>query len=281
MDQPDRTRLSYPPLPMGYSRAQAETEIRAAFPADLGESVTGLLRPSTRIWPIPTSGNSVTSRFGGIPSVPSGWTWPVPAGETFLFLGQIDCAEVHAIAGSSALPENGMLAFFGDEEEVNGCGPGLGGLIYYFEDTTNLRPATLPHENFKPLISCDVTFYNKWEIPDPESLSVRALKLSKEERDTYYDVSDAIGKPPGVEERHAKEYISKFFGWPNLVQGDLDSIFQHGNYTQPNLLTQIGWYHDGDRWESWGPGGTLYFTLSESDLAARRFGEAELEVQSS
>jgi hypothetical protein len=88
-------------------------------------------------------------------------------------------------------------------------------------------------------------------------------------------------KPPALEECHAKECISKLFGWPNLVQNDLDSIFRHANYTQPQLLIQIGWYHDGQNWESWGPGSAQYFTLNESDLAAGRFGLAELEVQSS
>jgi uncharacterized protein YwqG len=184
------------------------------------------------------------------------------------------------MAGPSALPENGMLAFFGDEGEVSGCGSGIGGLVYYFEDTANLKPAPLPFENFKPLIGCDVAFYNSWEIPDPESQAIGSLKLSKEERDTYYDLCDAIGRAPGMRESVAKEYVSKLFGWPSLVQDDL-AIFRDGNYSQRRLLTQIGWYHDGENWESWDPGSALYFTLDESDLAAGRFGLAELEVQSS
>jgi uncharacterized protein YwqG len=277
----NQSRLPYPPPPAGLSRREAESAIRAAFPGNLGDVVTAFLRPSTRIWPEPMSGNPLASRLGGVPSVPPGWIWPAVGEETLIFLAQIDCAQVRAITGSNALPENGMLAFFGDEEEMNGCGQGLGGLIYYFRDTTKLRPAKLPDQITKPLIGCDAAFYNHWEIPDPESKAVGSLKLSKEERDTYYDLYDAIGKPPGVQESVAKSYISKFFGWPDLVQEDLRSIHQHGNEAQPQLLIQIGWYHDDEKWESWGPGGTLYFTLNESDLAAGRFGLAELEVQTS
>ena len=47
-----------------------------------------------------------------------------------------------------------------------------------------------------------------------------------------------------------------------------------------SLLFQIGAYRDGTDLEGLGPGGLLYFTLNWADLAARRFGEAELEVQS-
>jgi len=52
-----------------------------------------------------------------------------------------------------------------------------------------------------------------------------------------------------------------------------------GLRSSPNLLLQIGWYHNGWDWESWGPGGTLYFTLNEKDIAERRFDRAELDVQ--
>ena len=145
-----------------------------------------------------------------------------------------------------------MLALFGDHDDVNGCGPTGSGRVYHFRDMNNLRLAALPLEDLEPLISCGVEFYRTYEIPDPESLVIRSLKLSKEERDTYYDVSAAIGTPREIPERFAKEYISKFFGWLNLVQEDLGSIWWHRKAGQQQLLVQIGWYHDGQDWRAGG-----------------------------
>jgi uncharacterized protein YwqG len=276
---PDRTPIPFSSKPEGYSQAKAENEIRGVFSAGRAETIVPLLRPSIRVWPKPGSQNALASRFGGLPAVPPGWSWPFEFDEPLLFLAQFNCADVKAAVGPSELPERGMLAFFGDHDDVNGCGPTGGGVVYHFSDTHNLKLAALPLEDFEPLVSCDVEFYTTYEIPDPESLVIRSLKLSKEERDAYYDVSGAIGTPRETPERYAKECISKFFGWPNLVQEDLGSFWWHRKAGQQQLLLQIGWYHDGQDWESWGPGGTLYFTLGGADLAARRFELAELEVQ--
>ncbi len=76
-----------------------------------------------------------------------------------------------------------------------------------------------------------------------------------------------------------KDYASKLFGWPDLVQRDVGQEFSARHAPSPNLLIQIGEYHDGRDWGHWEPGGSLYFVLSEKDIAPGRFDRAELEVQ--
>lgn len=277
---PSRSPIDYPRMPAGFSSAHSEAEIRSVFPSDRADAVAALLRPSIRLWPKPSSGRLLASRFGGMPAVPAGWTWPFEFEEPLLFLAQIDCAAVRAAAGPCELPDSGMLAFFGDHDDVNGCGPTGGGRAYHFPDIGSLKTAALPLDDFEPLVTCDLDFFRTFEIPDPESEFILSLKLSKDERDTYYDLAAAIRSPQDIPERFAKEYVSKLLGWPDLVQDDLGSFGWHiRKAAQPRLLLQIGWYHDGLNWESWGPGGTVYFTMDENSLVARRFGEVELEVQ--
>lgn len=66
----------------------------------------------------PFAAAATESRFGGLPALPAGIDWPRMADGTPLhFLAQVDC---RALPFRSALPERGMLFFFGrdDEEQI-------------------------------------------------------------------------------------------------------------------------------------------------------------------
>jgi uncharacterized protein YwqG len=267
---------SFAPLPTGCSQEYAEERVRAAFPGTRGQSIVELIRPSIRIWPKPSSGNLLASRFGGIAAVPSDWAWPIYDDEQLVFVAQINCAELYAEVGGTSLPRTELLSFFGGDEEINGCGATVGGLVYHFHNLSSMKLASKPREAFKELISCDLSFYKNMEIPDPESLAVRALGLTKDERDTYYDTYDSIALV-GFPERWGKSYISKLLGWPDLVQDDLDCMYRTNRPS--DLLLQIGWYRDGTNLEGWGPGGVLYFSLERQEFAAGRFGMAKLQMQ--
>jgi uncharacterized protein YwqG len=275
---PSKTIL-YDAQPEGCTRTQAVSIIGVAFSDAWLQSILDLLRPSIRLWPKPVSQNPIASRFGGMPVVPTRWAWPVENDEPLLFLAQINCAEVKAYAGSEALPSAGLLAFFGDGDDVNGCGPTGGGRVYYFPDISHLNVAEKPLYDFEPQISCGLSFYNSFELPDPKNKLVTALNLSAEERDAYCDVSGKIAKF-GLPSDWASVYNSKLFGWPKLVQGELDIIKYYQRIgMHPILLIQIGWYHDGAEWEGWGPGGLVYFVIDETALTEGRFEAAELDMQ--
>ena len=183
-----------------------------------------------------------------------------------------------AAVGANPLPERGILLFFGDHDDVNGCMPTGGCAVQYIVDTSKLRPASLPLEDFEPLACCGLDFYDTFELPDWQSNAAAALGLSKPESQIYDRIQawlsgDDEAEDPG--DRH----VSKLFGWPDLVQRDLGEEWAEDPRAGEKLLLQIGWYHDGAEWQCWGPGGHVYFTLDQQDVAACRFGRAALEAQ--
>jgi uncharacterized protein YwqG len=192
-----------------------------------------------------------------------------------LFLAQINCADLGPRAESFKLPASGVLSFFGDHDDVNGCGDFNGGAVYYFQDPQILALAPLPLDDFEPLITCDMDFYETLELPHPFSDVVQALDFDGDEKDAYHDLYEVFaqfgfdGKQPLTDMD-----ISKLFGWPDLVQGELEV-----NDSAMRVLLQLGEYHDGTELCGWGPGGLLYFMIRPRDLTAWSFGKAELTVQ--
>jgi hypothetical protein len=265
--------------PSGCSRDRAAAFIRTEFLPDYAVRIETLLRPCIRIWPKPASKNPIASRFGGMPAVPAGWSWPFENQEPLLFLGQIDCSAIPPLAGRDILPDRGLLSFFADHDDVMGCFPAGGGKVFYFSDIDALRPAARPLDDFEPLICCGLSFYGHMELPHPISAAVADLSLGKGQQEVYARLYEKISKF-GLSDGVWESDISKFFGWPNLIQHDLGAdLFSVATGTQLELLIQIGSYHDGSDYECWGPGGLLYFTLDRQSFTARRFEAAELKVQ--
>lgn len=69
---------------------------------------------------------------------------------------------------------------------------------------------------------------------------------------------------------------SKLFGWPDLVQSDLQQL---GSGDDARLLLQVEDYCNGEELHVWGPGGSLYYSLSERDLRAGLYEKCEFEGQ--
>jgi uncharacterized protein YwqG len=261
------------PAPRGCNRGEAERIIDAALIPERARQIKTLLRPAIRLWPKKSAGSPTASRFGGLPAVPADWSWPFADEEPLLFLAQINCAELGPLAKTFNLPDHGLLSFFGDSDDVNGCEPKGGGNVFYFETTSELRSAALPLDDFEPLITCGVSFYQVHEVPHPYSAMLEALELSDAELQAYGDLYEDVSKFGFYDQPDADDdEISKLLGWPDLIQGEV-------NDDKTQLLLQIGWYRDGKELECWGPGGTLYFVIKPNDLAQRRFERSELVVQ--
>jgi uncharacterized protein YwqG len=270
--------FSFLPRPPGCNQTKAEEMITAALRSEqaqeiIKQEIVQLLRPSIRIWPKKSAGSPIGSRFGGLPAVPPGWTWPFAEEEPFVFLAQINCAELGELAQSHNLPDRGLLSFFGDHDEINGI-PSNGGAVFYFEDANGLALTTLPMEEDEPLPTCDMDFYETYELPHPFSDVITALGFDRELRDSYFDLYKALAQF-GFDEKQTQDDISKLLGWPDLIQGEVED--HHNGLTR--LLLQIGQYRDGTELCGWGPGGLLYFLMRPDDLTAAMFDLAELMVQ--
>lgn len=278
-DQPEQPArvLSYDPTPSGCSHAEAAELIARSVSEPLARKILPLLRPAIRIWPRADAGDPRASCFGGLPALPRGHAWPTFEDKPMLFLGQINGVELHAAVGANPLPKRGLLQFYGDDDEVNGCGPYGDSAVLYFPDPGPLRPASAPIEDFVVLPRCGVDFYTTGELPDPRSEIVANLRLSAAEQEAYGDLRGKLTTLGGAAgDMHDRQ--SKLLGWPDLIQRDLGD-----DCGKPDagaaLLLQIGWYHDGANWQGWGPGGLVYFILSAQAIAKARFDLAAMEMQ--
>ncbi len=274
---PTPVRPAFLPLPQGRSRDEATRLIRAHMPGAVVERLLDLLRPSIRLWPQPGSGDPLASRFGGMPAVSTGFAWPFANEEPMWFLAQINCAHLGGMASALGLPSKGLLAFFGDHDDVNGCEPTGGGFVCYFPDVNGLAPASPPLEDFEPEISCGMGFYESWELPDAQSETIAPFGFSREERAAYLDLRDEIAGFMKSDDAWRlmkdRDSTSKLLGWPDLIQyADIIP-------SEARLLLQLGEHHDGAKWHSWGPGGLVYFVIRDEDFAASSFECAELDMQ--
>lgn len=275
-EQPPPRVLNYYPMPEGRSRAAATELIKRSVSKERAQTLLPLLRRAIRLWPRTRADDPLASCFGGLPVLPPGYAWPSFEDEPLLFLGQINCAELHAAVGANPFPQRGLLQFYGDHDEVNGCGPTGDSAVLYFADAGALQPAAAPIQDFIELGRCGLGFYETVELPDPLSDVIAGLRLSPTEREDYRNLRGELMAPgaPG----QMKEPPSKLLGWPDLIQCDLGEF---SNQPRPGeaLLLQIGWYHDGAEWQYWGPGGQVYFILNDEAIANARFDLAEMEMQ--
>jgi len=68
-------------------------------------------------------------------------------------------------------------------------------------------------------------------------------------------------------------------GWPALVQQhDLHEL-DSDRGPDMRLLLQVDDYSNGEHLHGWGPGGSLYFVITEKELQARRYDRCEFDIQ--
>ncbi len=278
------TRRALRPPPPGRSRDDIAKQLRAAFPSgEIAAQILALARAAIGLWPqaLDADASPTSSRIGGLPEIPVGWSWPVcNADEPLLFLAQIDCAELAHLPAAAALPRSGRLVFFGDHDWANGCCPDFDpwAVVHYWPETLALHLAEPPVEDFKILPSCALKFFETVDLPHPLSDAIVALDLDKENRDRYSDIREAVAEQAFGAKRHSGIDTSKMFGWPDLVQCDLEQTearIEDGWH----LLLQLGNYENGSEAHGWGPGGNLYFMIRDADLAAGRYDRCEVEMQ--
>jgi uncharacterized protein YwqG len=278
--------IPFLPSPGRCSKSVAAHIIRSSPLRHCADKLISLLRPCIGLWPVADQQELTASRFGGMPAVPADFIWPFDQQEPYMFLAQVNCRELGPLAEAYDLPDEGLLSFFGDHDDVNGCDSCGRGMVYYFPEEAALGEAARPLDDFVPSVSCGLGFYENCELPHPASETIVPLHFTEEEHDAFYDLAATISGlvfqdlpcDGGAFDRLAfADKRSKLFGWPHLIQGALATDFHRGEAQR--LLLQLGDYHNGREWHGWGPGGLIYFTIDEDDFLARRFDRAALDMQ--
>lgn len=263
--------------PVGLNRADLEQKLRKAFPPELAAQIIARIRPAIGLWPQrPDGSRALGSRPGGMPCVPPGWSWPTCMTEPLCFLGQINCSELAGFSSAARLPNHGLLSFFGDFDEIHGCGPNgyESPSAYYWPNPDALVLAEMPVEDFEPHPECALRFYETLDLPYFQSDAVEGMTFNEAQKDTYFEIWSQAQDQYGDPARRYGMDTSKLFGWPDLVQRELEIT-----YNGWPLLLQLGAYENGSETQDWGPGGLIYFTISPAHLASRQLEFAQLEMQ--
>ena len=268
-------------VPTGITRVALEERVRLEFSDDLARGVLELAERAIGAWPrqLREGADPRASCLGGLPLVPRDWTWPTLDGEPMLFVGHFNCADLASLGGASAFPTTGIIAIFGEHDHLHCCTAGRNGegaAIFHWPDIDSLVPTSEPIADFEPLPRCGLAFYDTYSLPDPLSEEIDRFPFDRDQRRRYRELHVGV-RGHGTNDRFFGELdVIKLLGWPDLVQCDL---FPGPGGERLLLLFQLGDYDNGVTRQDWGPGGAVYFTISEADLAERRFDRVRLESQ--
>lgn len=222
------------------------------------------------------------SRFGGLPDLPSGVTWPISStGYALSFLGQISLPDLTNTCASKLFGGEGLLSFFYDAEAQPwgyASEHRSGTKVFHFHELATLAKREYPSQlpNHCRFNECTASFEEELTFPSDESGT--ELQLSSDESLRYSEFCQSwYGDSP---HHH-------LLGQPQLIQGSdwkrecqlaSNGIFSGdaGGYTseqatelearaeQWQLLLQV----DTDEMTGmeWGDGGSLYFCINQSEL---------------
>jgi uncharacterized protein YwqG len=264
------------PPPASLTRDEIAQRLRRSVP-EFCDRLMAMALPAIGLWPVRRAEIAATaSRFGGTPLAPPDWQWPTFEDEPLLFIGHINCAELHGLPGAELLPSSGLLAFFGDHDAVVGadpCGP-IG--VYLWPDVDRLVPAQAAIDPIEVFPCCALAPRPILDLPHPFGHAVRKLHLGKEQQKSYADAWWEIHDHGIPRDCVGYASFSKLLGWPDLLQNDL---WKFQSEDDVRLLLQVDSYCNGEVLHGWGRSGSLYYMLAERDLRAGAFARCEFEGQ--
>lgn len=249
------------------------------------------------------------SKFGGNPTVPSGFEWPrffaknydeEEANRPLSFLCQINLSDVSDLDKDDLLPKKGLFLFFYELESMAwGFDPADFGCsrVYYFEDTASLVSVPFPGDmadKYK-LKEYDLKFSAADSYPNYEELEYHAKVDADWEK--YDDTLEKRGYA-GDFERH------KLLGYADIIQSEMltecertvcglycgnpESYASTPSDVKDNiekkaadwvLLFQMASIEDDDFELMFGDVGNIYFYIKKQDLKVRNFDKTWLVLQ--
>ena len=255
------------------------------------------------------------TKFGGVPDVPDGFTWPVFETNTYedeqvkprplAFLAQFNCAELKKLDKDRLLPHTGLLSFFyelesqrwGFDPKDKGCAK-----VFWFPDIENLSPAVFP-ENLESdfrLPAINITMCKEKSFPDYEDFTCQ-MEFDERQRDLPYEYFASLQYELEIDQE--MDNCSKLLGWPNTIQGSMagecalvsKGYYLGGNKDQPppeavkeacrtardewQLLFQLDTVETDGFELMFGDCGRIYFFIRKSDLRAKCFDNVWLILQ--
>jgi len=232
------------------------------------------------------------SKLGGQPDLPAGLAWPAWKGTPLGLVAQIHLDEVHAYPAAQVLPSSGWLYFFYDgRQQAFGDKPddkGAWQVLYAAGGALQRQtaPAGLPAESrYK---ACAVTFAPQATLPQNPPVFLPKLDWTSDEQTKYEDLLEQH-----FSDRSAPRH--RLLGHTDEIQDDMHQqaqLLSHGVADDQDpraaglaagtldwqLLLQVD--SDDQAGMRWGSAGRLYFLIEKAALAARRFDNVWMALQS-
>lgn len=232
---------------------------------------------------------TASSKIGGKPDMPENFVWyRNESDEPLTFLMQINCAEIHEYDKDGVFPEKGMLYFFYDIENQpweSDDQDGKGYAVYYYDgDLSLLVPTDFPDEYAPEECCCygyadmncivdeiAVRFFSKNDLPSYEDHE----NLCGNVNFNYDEYDNAKTAILGYDTSEYSEDYFKLGGYSDVIQCGLTEEFDE-DYVQ---LCQLSTFESDNCGFMFGDGGNLYFYISKSDLAEKRFDKVKISLQ--
>jgi len=258
-----------------------------------------LMQPSIRMTSRAVAETSLSvgvSRLGGSPDLAPDVPWPEWRDVPLAFVAQIRLEEVQPYDVGHLLPPSGMLSFFYDARQQtfgdDPAGRGSWRVLYDASGPGHLqrRPAPAALPSVGRFTACAVTFAGEFTLPQEPGLEIPDLDWTPDELKRYEAV---LAMYPSQADQAAIRH--RLLGHPDTLQDDMRLECQLAAYgvKDPDdpraaqlargalnwqLLLQVDSdEHAGMRW---GDAGMIYYWIEREALAARRFDNAWLVLQS-
>ncbi len=281
------------------NRADALAALSSSGLGDISHDLDALMQDSIRITAHPGDDASLAvgaSKLGGEPDLPAGTAWPTGKGQALSFVAQIRLADATPSDAHHALPPDGLLSFFYDAtQQTYGADPADRGgwaVLYTPGDSAALQrlaaPATLPSAaRFK---AGAATFSSEVTLPQQPELDMPNLSWTAEQKHAY---EQALATFPSQADRALPHH--RLLGNPDTIQDDmrLECQLAANGVSDVNapaaaplkagantwrLLLQVD--SDDSLGMRWADAGMLYFWIERDALAARRFDNVWVVLQS-
>lgn len=212
-----------------------------------------------------TKGQALQSRFGGQPMVPTGFAWPEHPNGHYLFVGQINFAQLRD--GPAELPTSGLLSlFYGFDEDDAIFWRNADYLkAFYWPDTSDLHEIQAPHRWVTA--SREVLLDTGIDIPRHEELR-KDWPVDFDELYGWFDALEASGDLP-------RDYLLGRPSWDSLGYDPTPDPAEYPSSSHwRSLLTLQS--HDAFNW-CWQDGARLMAFVEDDKLRAMDFNRLQVD----
>ncbi|MBE8475946.1 DUF1963 domain-containing protein [Streptomyces justiciae] len=271
------------------------------LPGDLAQRWTSLLRPCVRLRRADAGGH-VAAVLGGSPHLPVGAAWPEwPEHGPLAFIASVRCAALPREGLGDEFPRDGTLLFFHFDGQphadtvvcIDDPETWAGAQVLYVPENTPVLPADTPSA-LEPYPRVELTADSEQSAPDLWLPQARRALLGdtrawpRHRRDLPAQLTAFVRAFARLRTR-VEHQIS---GHACPVQGPVEydvanaTLAERHEWGDPPLddeaerwvlLAQFAGDHDADM--MWGDEGTLYWLIRADDLAARKFDQVRLVIQ--